>query len=123
MDQGIFKFTDALIAKNASAVMENTDHVFTDVSETIKIWDLFPLNSENKILKEMQRNHVPLPQIQKAAGVTNQWAWKNLEKDARFVSEEDAEWLLLNIFEYHWGIREGSAQTVKELLLRYCMRK
>ena len=36
MDQGIFKFTDALIAKNASAVMENTDHVFTDVSETIK---------------------------------------------------------------------------------------
>ena len=36
MDQGIFKFTDALIAKNASAVMENTDHVFTDVSESIK---------------------------------------------------------------------------------------
>ena len=80
----------------------------------LKIWGLFPLNSEKiKILKEMQRNHAPLPQIQKAAGVTNQWAWKNLEKDARFVSEEDAEWLLLNIFEYHWGIREGSAQTVK----------
>ena len=37
--------------------------------------------------------------------------------------EGDAEWMLLNIFEYHWGIREGSAQTVKELLLRYCMRK
>ena len=124
MDQGIFKFTDVLIAKNASAVMENTDHVFTDVSETIKNLGFISAKFRKiKILKEMQRNHAPLPQIQKAAGVTNQWAWKNLEKDARFVSEEDAEWMLLNIFEYHWGIREGSAQTVKELLLRYCMRK
>lgn len=104
--------------------MENTDHVFTDVSETIKNLGFISAKFRKiKILKEMQRNHASLPQIQKAAGVTNQWAWKNLEKDARFVSEEDAEWLLLNIFEYHWGIREGSAQTVKELLLRYCMRK
>ena len=124
MDQGIFKFTDALIAKNASAIIENTDRVFTGVSETIKNLGFISAKFRKiKILKEMQRNHVPLPQIQKAAGVTNQWAWKNLEKDARFVSEEDAEWMLLNIFEYHWGIREGSAQTVKELLLRYCMRK
>ena len=46
MDQGIFKFTDALIAKNASAVMENTDHVFTECRKQLKIWGLFPLNSE-----------------------------------------------------------------------------
>lgn len=124
MDQGIFKFVDSLIAKNASAVMENADHVFTGVSETIKNLGFIASKFRRiKIMKEMQRSQAPLPQIQKATGASTQWAWRNLQNEARYVSEEDAEWMLLNIFEYHQGVREGSPKTAKDILLRYCMRK
>lgn len=46
MNQGIFKFVDALLDKKSQLVLESADRVFTDMTTTIKISDFSLPNSE-----------------------------------------------------------------------------
>ncbi len=124
MDQGIFRFTDALLAKKASVVLQSADRVFTNPSETLKnIGFLASRFRKIKMLKEMQRNRKPIPDMQKILEIRNQWAWKSLLKDASHITEADAEWFLVRLFDYQMGIRQGSSETLKDLLLQFCLRK
>ena len=60
MNQGIFKFVDALLDKKSQLVLESADRVFTDMTTTIKNLGLLSSKFRKiKILKEMERNHVP----------------------------------------------------------------
>ncbi len=124
MNQGIFKFVDALLDKKALAVMEGADRVFTDVTATIKNLGFISSKFRKiKALKEMERNRVPPMEIQKALGVKNSWQWRSLQTEAKKVSEADAEWFLLEIFNYQLKSRQGSSEAeLKDLLLKYCMK-
>ena len=64
MNQGIFKFVDALLDKKSQLVLESADRVFTDMTTTIKNLGLLSSKFRKiKILKEMERNHVPPTRI------------------------------------------------------------
>ena len=124
MDQGIFRFTDALMSKRADLVLRSADRVFRNPGETIK--NVGPLASrfrKIKILKELQRNHASLQDMQKKLEIRNQWAWKSLLKDAGKVTEEEAEEFLLGLFNYQMVLRRGENDILKDLLLRFCLRK
>lgn len=124
MNQGIFKFTDALLDKNAQVVLESADRVFTDTGTIIK--NLGALSSKFrkiKMLKEMERNRVPVTRMQETLGIRSSWAWKYLVNDARKVTEKEAEWFLLEIFNYQLTSRQGASELdLKDLLLKYCMK-
>lgn len=124
MNQGIFRFTDALLDKNAAVVLESADRVFTDVSTTIK--NLGFLSSKFrkiKILKEMERNRKSEKEIWQALGIRSSWMWRNTKNEARKVKEDDAEWFLIRIFDYQLKSRQGfSDMELKDLLLEYCLK-
>lgn len=125
MNQGIFKFTDALLDRKADVVLSSADRVFTDIPTTIK--NLGFLSSKFrkiKILHEMERNRIPEKDIQKVLGVWSSWMWRNMKNEARKVSEEEAEWFLLEIFKYQMKTRQGASEMeLKDLLLKYCMKR
>lgn len=125
MNQGIFKFTDALLDKKASVVLSSADRVFTDVSTTIK--NLGFLSSKFrkiKIIHEMERCHRTEREIQKVLSVRSSWMWRNMKNEARKVSEKEAEWFLLEIFNYQMKTRQGASEMeLKDLLLKYCMKR
>ena len=124
MDQGIFRFTDALMSKRADLVLRRADRVFRNPGETIKnVGFLASRFRKIKILKELQRNHVSLQDMQKKLEIRNQWAWKSLLKDAGKVTEEEAEEFLLGLFNYQMALRRGENDILKDLLLRFCLRK
>lgn len=124
MDQGIFRFTDALMSKRADLVLRSADRVFRNPGETIKnVGFLASRFRKIKILKELQRNHASLQDMQKKLEIRNQWAWKNLLKDAGKVTEEEAEKFLLGLFNYQMALRRGENDILKDLLLRFCLRK
>ena len=76
MDQGIFRFTDALMSKRADLVLRRADRVFRNPGETIKnVGFLASRFRKIKILKELQRNHASLQDMQKKLEIRNQWAW------------------------------------------------
>ena len=55
MNQGIFKFVDALLDKKSQLVLESADRVFTDMTTTIKNLGLLSSKFRKiKILKEME---------------------------------------------------------------------
>ncbi len=124
MNQGIFKFVDALLDKKAQAVMASADRVFTDVPSTIKNLGFISSKFRKlKALKEMERNHQPPTRIQEALGVRGSWMWRSLQAEAKKVSEADADWFLLEIFKYQLKSRQGSSEAeLKDLLLKYCMK-
>ena len=123
MNQGIFKFVDALLDKKSQLVLESADRVFTDMTTTIKNLGLLSSKFRKiKILKEMERNHVPPTRIQQALGVRSSWQWRAVQ--ARKVTEEEAEWFLLEILKYQLASRQGASELeLKDLLLKYCLRK
>lgn len=124
MDQGIFRFTDALMSKRADLVLRRADRVFRNPGETIKnVGFLASRFRKIKILKELQRNHASLQDMQKKLEIRNQWAWKSLLKDAGKVTEEEAEEFLLGLFNYQMALRRGENDILKDLLLRFCLRK
>lgn len=124
MNQGIFRFTDALLDKNAERVLESADRVFTDIPSTIK--NLGFLSSKFrkiKIFHEMKRNRRPESEIQKVLGIRSSWMWRNLQKEAGKVREKEAEWFLLEIFDYQMKTRQGASDMeLKDLLIKYCMK-
>lgn len=124
MNQGIFRFTDALLDKNSSVVLESADRVFTDISTTIKNLGFLSAKFRKiKIFKEMQRNRRPEKEMWQALGIRSSWMWKNMANEARKVKEEEAEWFLLRIFDYQLKSRQGSSDMeLKDLLLEYCMK-
>lgn len=124
MDQGIFRFTDALMSKRADLVLRRADRVFRNPGETIKnVGFLASRFRKIKILKELQRNHASLQDMQKKLEIRNQWAWKSLLKDAGKVTEKEAEEFLLGLFNYQMALRRGEDDILKDLLLRFCLRK
>lgn len=124
MDQGIFRFTDALMSKRADLVLRRADRVFRNPGETIKnVGFLASRFRKIKVLKELQRNHASLQDMQKKLEIRNQWAWKSLLKDAGKVTEEEAEEFLLGLFNYQMALRRGENDILKDLLLRFCLRK
>ena len=125
MNQGIFKFVDALLDKRSQLVLESADRVFTDMTTTIKNLGLLSSKFRKiKILKEMERNHVPPTRIQQALGVRSSWQWRAVQAEARKVTEEEAEWFLLEIMKYQLASRQGASELeLKDLLLKYCLRK
>lgn len=124
MDQGIFRFTDALMSKRADLVLRRADRVFRNPGETIKnVGFLASRFRKIKVLKELQRNHASLQDMQKKLEIRNQWAWKSLLKDAGKVTEEEAEEFLLGLFNYQMALRRGENNILKDLLLRFCLRK
>lgn len=124
MDQGIFRFTDALMSKRADLVLRSADRVFRNPGETIKnVGFLASRFRKIKILKELQRNHASLQDMQKKLEIRNQWAWKSLLKDAGKVTEKEAEEFLLGLFNYQMALRRGENNILKDLLLRFCLRK
>ena len=124
MNQGIFRFFDALTEKKTAQVLDSVSRVFVDIPTTIK--NLGFLSSKFrkiKILHEMERNHLPEGEIQKILGVRSSWMWRNMKNEARKVSEKEAEWFLMEIFDYQLKTREeASEMELKDLLLKYCMR-
>lgn len=124
MNQGIFKFKEALLAKDAVYVMENTDRVFTDISANLKnMGFLASAFRRIKLYREMERNRMPAMRIQSALGIRSSWQYKALQKEADRVRESDAEWFLCALFRYQMESRLGdSRMTIKDLLLQYCMR-
>ena len=124
MDQGIFRFTDVLMSKRADLVLRRADRVFRNPGGTIKnVGFLASRFRKIKILKELQRNHASLQDMQKKLEIRNQWAWKSLLKDAGKVTEEEAEEFLLGLFNYQMALRRGENNILKDLLLRFCLRK
>lgn len=124
MDQGIFRFTDVLMSKRADLVLRRADRVFRNPGETIKnVGFLASRFRKIKVLKELQRNHASLQDMQKKLEIRNQWAWKSLLKDAGKVTEEEAEEFLLGLFNYQMALRRGENDILKDLLLRFCLRK
>ena len=122
MDQGIFRFTDALLSRRADLVLQRADRVFRNPGETIKnVGFLASRFRKIKILKELQRNHASLQEMQKKLDIRNRWAWQNLLKDAAKVTEEEAEKFLLGLFHYQMALRQGENDTLKDLLLRFCL--
>ncbi len=124
MNQGIFKFVDALLDKKAQVVMESAGRVFTDMTATIKNLGFISSKFRKiKLLKEMERNHLPPTRIQEALGVRSSWMWRNMQAEAKKVSEADAEWFLVEIFNYQLKARQGNSEAeLTDLLLKYCMK-
>lgn len=124
MNQGIFRFTDALLDKKAAVVLESADRVFTDIPSTIK--NLGFLSSKFrkiKIFHEMKRCRRPESEIKEALGARTSWMWRNMQQEASKVKERDAEWFLLQIFNYQMKTRQGASDLeLKDLLLTYCMK-
>lgn len=124
MNQGVFKFINVLLDKKASAVLASADRVFTDTSTTIKnLGALSAKFRQIKMLKEMERNRVPVLRMQQMLHISKAWQWKYLVADARKVTEDEVEWFLLKIFQYQFYSRQGNSEAeLKDLLLQYCMK-
>ncbi len=124
MDQGIFRFTDSLLDKKASVILESAEKVFRNPEETIKsVGYLASRFRKIKMLKEMQRNKVPVLKMQKMLDIKNHYGLDYLVKDAKKVTEEEAEWFLLELFDYQFDLRFKGNDGLKDLLLKYCLRK
>lgn len=124
MDQGIFRFTDQLLARNAEAVLEGAPRVFTDTQTTLKnIGFLASQFRRIKMLKEMRRTGASSAVMMKHLGIRGSWQMRNLEAAARHVSEEEAETFLLDLFHFQYEMRlGGSERDMEDLLLRFCLR-
>ncbi len=123
MDQGIFRFTDQLLERNAQAVLEGAPRVFTDTQSTLKNLGFLASQFRRiKMLKEMRRTGASSAVMMKRLGIRGSWQMRNLEAAARKVSEEEAENFLLDLFHFQYEMRlGGSERDMEDLLLRFCL--
>lgn len=124
MDQGIFRFTDQLLDRNAQAVLDGVPRVFTDTQTMLKnIGFLASQFRRIKMLKEMRRAGTASSVQMKRLGIRSGWQMKNLEAAAGKVSEKEAENFLLALFQYQYGMRQGAGERdIEDLLLRFCLQ-
>lgn len=125
VNQGVFAFADALLSKKVKQILESTDKVFKDTSTEISGLGLISSKFRNiKILKEMERARMPESKIREALGMRSPYAYRYLKRDADKVTEKDAEWMLLGIFNYQLKKRMGDRDmSLKDLFLKYCMER
>lgn len=125
VNQGVFAFADALLSKKVKQILESTDKVFKDTSIEISGLGLISSKFRNiKILKEMERARMPESKIREALGMRSPYAYRYLKRDADKVTEKDAEWMLLGIFNYQLKKRMGDRDmSLKDLFLKYCMER
>ena len=76
------------------------------------------------MLKEMERERVPMMRMQQILGIRSSWMWRNLVNESRKVTEKEAEDFLLAIFYYQLTARQGASEAeLKDVLLKYCMKR
>lgn len=124
MDQGVFRFADKLLARDARAVAEAVPRVFTDTSATLKnIGFLAARFRRIKMYREMGNAPISPKEKMERLGVKNSWQLKNVEQDARRVTETETEDFLLSLFDFQYRARQGgSEEEIGDVLLRFCLR-
>lgn len=123
MDQGVFRFFDKLLDRRAEDVLEDAKRVFTDGQSTLKnIGFIAARFRKIKMLKEMNRVHTPNGEKMARLEVRGAWQMRNLESDAKKVSEKEAENFLLALFQYQYNARlGGNERDIEDLLLQFCL--
>lgn len=125
MDQGIFRFFDKLLDRKAEDVLEDAKRVFTDPTTTLKnIGFIAARFRKIKMLKEMNRAHTSSSEKMALLEVRGAWQMRNLEADAKKVTEKEAENFLLALFQYQYNARMGgSEREIEDLLLQFCLHR
>lgn len=126
MDKGIFRFIDRLLARDAAAVIADTEQVFKDTASTLKnLGALSALFRKILMWKEMKRAGLSQALMAERLGFRQAWQMRNLERQARQVTEKEAVSFLLALFQYHEGLRQrgGGSRTIEDILLAFCMQK
>lgn len=123
MDQGIFRFFDQLLDRQAEAVREGAARVFTDPQTTLKnIGFLAAQFRKIKMYKELTRAHIPQGEKLALLDIRGAWQLRSLESNARKVTEKEAETFLLALFQYQYTARlGGSEQEIEDLILQFCL--
>ena len=124
MDRGIFRFFDKLTARDAKEILASADHVFTDVDAILKNTGFIASQFRKiKMLKEMERNHVPSTEQIRRLELRSSWALKALAAQAKRMTEKEAEDFLLALFQCQYALRRGMDVNIKDVLLRFCVKK
>lgn len=125
MEQGVFKFYDKLIAADSIYILQNTEHVFTDIPSILK--NLGFISSkfrQMKMIKEMKRQHMSVKDMQNKLSVKYSFMWKNLERDADKTKETTIEWFLCEIFNFQYRMRvKAEKLEIIDLFLRFCQKQ
>ncbi len=124
MDRGIFRFFDKLTARDAKEISAAADHVFTDTESILKNTGFIASQFRKiKMLKEMERNHVPTAEQLRRLELRNSWALKSLSAQAKRMTEKEAEDFLLELYRCQYALRRGRDANIKDVLLRFCVKK
>ena len=75
------------------------------------------------MLKEMERNHVPSTEQIRRLELRSSWALKSLAAQAKRMTEKEAEDFLLALFQCQYALRRGMDVNIKDVLLRFCVKK
>lgn len=124
MDQGVFRFLDRLLARDAEAVAEAVPRVFTDTQTTLKNLGALAASFRRiKMWKELSGAPMSPKEKMERLGVKGTWQLRNLERDAKKVTETEAEDFLLSLYRFQAGARmEGGGGEIGDALLRFCLR-
>lgn len=125
MGQQIFRFCDELIAGNAEYILENTRHIFTDVSsEIMSLGFLSSRFRQIKIIKELKRNRIKRAEYVSLLGLKKPRMLTQIEKEADRISEGAVDWFLNELFVFQYRNRvESESLNVLDLFLRFCARQ
>lgn len=125
MGQQIFRFCDELIAGNAEYILENTRHIFTDVSrEVMSLGFLSSRFRQIKMFKELKRNRIVGKERLSLMGLHSSWQLNQIEKEADRISEGAVDWFLNELFVFQYRNRvESESLNVLDLFLRFCARQ
>ncbi len=124
MDRGIFRFFDRLLARDAQAVMEAADHVFTDMDTILKNTGFIASKFRKiKMFHEMNRARVSAAEKMKRLEARSAWVMRSIEGEARQVSEKEASDFLMDIFRVQYAMRRGQDADIKDVLLRFCLKR
>lgn len=122
MDQGIFRFSDQLLDRDAMAVRDSFARVFTDPQTVLKNTGFLAAQFRKiKILKELERSGASPSEKMERLGMRSAWQLRNLETAAKKVTETEAEDFLLGLFRSQYEARLGGGQRIEDLLLRFCL--
>jgi DNA polymerase III delta subunit len=125
MDKGVFRFFDHLLERNLSAVKMDIPGIFTDESASLMTLGFLSSRLRRiKIFHEMKRSGSSDAHIQKILGIRTRWSWNELLKQTKCISEEEAEFLLMALFQYQYAARlEGAdSHMLTDILFRFCRR-
>lgn len=125
MGQQIFRFCDELIAGNAEYILENTRHIFTDVSrEVMSLGFLSSRFRQIKMFKELKKNRITGKERLSLMGLHSPWQLNQIEKEADRISEGAVDWFLNELFVFQYRNRvESESLNVLDLFLRFCARQ